>query len=751
MKNLSTILSLIALFAAQSAAFADGGGMMAQPFEEAAPRDPLDGLKLSENHFEACADKAFISDSTYRRDKAFWDRAIKECSDANIEVLPDTGFFSMFVNKFNEQDHENKAMDFLRKVGEKVKADMSVNIANLQKQVACLESPKSEGCSSVISALKANVEKVNPGLRQALALSEYENRGQRVEKPNAEDNINDQMKYPTAALSFKAVVQPLSDDEKKAAAAAYEADTQAIHGEWDAYVARKEKQIQDRRAKGVSEADLGRIFNDSYHKIKGWKGNYNNPDYNAFLMKARAEKFTKHRGDFVAGIYAAPILAFLGKPDALANCSAGKAEDCKLAADAAKKLLENNMEQRAKVEEAMKPTRQVGRAAKRKGAGDMLDLMSFGPQVKGVLAQDKSYCQSANGLQNLVNNKGTKDTTMVAGAAVGAFLVMGPGAGAALGATGAGVAAVNAATVLGFVAAGTGTIVGTGYHEYKVVQDQDQKFLNRATDQDGEAMTDIKTFQDAQDAYVLSSALQPLNLIGTGAAGLLGGYATKQAAKAAASHAMQSGLAQKGMTKEAIAKLTSDLNSKDPEIAAAATRALVKESGWTDEAINVVRQAASKNLISVFTHRKAMAAIKAEIKDAKTATAAIEALKKINSAKLNDGNRMDALEAALFGAKFFSKDASKGATKGPAFVEALANKINDWDQGLDGLAATYKLAASKMDLAEVKALGSLEARQDKAIRLAIRDELKNNPEYQAASKEGKEAMEDQLASCGIVR
>ncbi|MGZ3712944.1 MAG: hypothetical protein ACXVBE_14365, partial [Bdellovibrionota bacterium] len=248
---------------------------------------------------------------------------------------------------------------------------------------------------------------------------------------------------------------------------------------------------------------------------------------------------------------------------------------------------------------------------------------------------------------------------------------------------------------------------------------------------------------EAKEALAMNVALSPMNLMGTGAgavAGMVGRQATTQIGRASASKVLRAALKEKGHDEAAITKMFTELQSKDVATAHKASVAMFHDLGMDEDTLQVIQKAASKGLISMVTQRAAAKAIRENITNAPQAKRVMEILDGVNSAKLNDGNRLQALETALAGAKFGVKD--------PHY---LATKINDWEQGLDGLANTYNLAAKKLEnKAFVKKFKDLEDAQFHAFDESLDEELMaSNAEYKAATAEQRSAIRNEMHTCGI--
>lgn len=730
MKNLITLITL-ASFLGAPIARADGGGMMVPGTLDGKMQkqgSPLDRLKLTESPFEACKDKVFISNSVYEEDKEYWSQAIKECgNELNMEVVPDSGFFSMFVDKFSDNKDEKKAMEFLKKVQGEVSKDIAGNISTIQAQIACMENPKAAGCEKILGSLDKNIKSIAPSLRKELALSSYSDRTRAFEKPNIEENINTNLIAPTKHLAVDARMEALDADEINDAKKVFAAESEEIEKAWD-----------EKAAKGG--------------KFEGkaiTKGDYKNGMFEKFRVEQRSKKFDAHRAEYMKKLYSAPILGFLGSKDAVGNCLGGKNEACAEAKAAAKALLANNEKQLALVNNMIstKVATHGGKssATVEKKVSDLLDLMGYVPQVNRVLKSSPDYCQSATGVTNLVSNRSTKHTTGMIAAAIPLFMAGGAVGGAAANSlasaygvtAGAGMAAaVTAGNVLGMAAAGS-AIGAYSYHEASAnLNDQKEKFFNRATEEDGAAMTEIKNLQDAQTALAWDVILQPLNILVPGAGATVGLATTKMGAKIAASSSLRKALAEKGLAKETIQSLTTRLASKDAEVARAAGKEIMRELGWTEEGVKLVDAARKKGLISQFTHKDAINALGAEVKDSKLAARALKYLEEIDPSKaaavVNDGNREAKWEALVEGIR------SNADPKKTAEVYAK------WDEGAEGLTATFKAAreirAKNPGMSFEEAFAGPKGALDEKLTAS-------SAEYRAATPEGKAAQRKQLCEC----
>jgi hypothetical protein len=256
----------------------------------------------------------------------------------------------------------------------------------------------------------------------------------------------------------------------------------------------------------------------------------------------------------------------------------------------------------------------------------------------------------------------------------------------------------------------------------------------------GKAIGSVKDFEEARDQFALDLALSPSDWIGSGiflksaaAGAVIGKALLRPGAKVALSQALKN----KGLAEVEIQRLFTNLQSADPEIAKAAARKIITETGIDDNQIKFVRTAASKGLLFQ-KNPESIKAITKEIKDGRVYNRAVKILEDVNAAKVNAGNRDEVLKAAIAGAEFGVTDPKR-----------LAAVINDWDEGLDGLAKTYEVAAKKLEEPSIRGLASVQARQEAAFRSAL-DELRaSNPELKAMPENEWKEMRESMMTCPL--
>lgn len=227
---------------------------------------------------------------------------------------------------------------------------------------------------------------------------------------------------------------------------------------------------------------------------------------------------------------------------------------------------------------------------------------------------------------------------------------------------------------------------------------------------------------------------------------IVGGAALagKLGTKAASSAALKAALKKKGMSPAEITRVFADLNSGEQKTAARAAARLIKDLNLDEAEIRFMRQAAAKGVLKEQSGEAMMDPIRRQLAKLdlrernRVYTKAMEILQDVNSAKLNEGNRRQVLESAIAGAQFGIKD-----------PKVLAAKINDWDDGLEGLAKTFQLAKSRLDDPEIRAIANLEQRQDVAFRKALRELRDSNPELKAMPKSQWDEVEGSLVACGL--
>jgi hypothetical protein len=317
---------------------------------------------------------------------------------------------------------------------------------------------------------------------------------------------------------------------------------------------------------------------------------------------------------------------------------------------------------------------------------------------------------------------------------MGAAAVVGP---AILGT--AGVASATAGAVMATGVAATYS-VGYGLSQYQDYADAKRRTFSIVDGSTQHAVADIKDFEEARDNFAMSVALSPTDYLGTGLYLHTGAAMTytlgKLLAKPAARLALKNTLIRNGMAAFEADGVIKNLLSSDPKVASAAVKTVINNGGADGWKVNLLRVAASKGLVFEKNPEAAKAVLGA-IKDEKTARKAVSILENVNAAKVNEGNREEILNAARAGAEF-------GVTE----PKKLAGVINDWDQGLDGLAKAYEVATSKLAGIDPAKFPTLKDRQFEALSQSLDELMEASPEFKAMAAEERAKAKQQMMGCG---
>lgn len=732
-------------------------GLVSKAAGEGSGGDPLGTLKIESSPFEVCQDKAFISRKLYQQNKAYWDQAMEECgNDLQLEVIGDTGFFQSMLKKLQSgQPDGAKSVEFLQLLAEQAKKNIETSRAFNQAALRCAENPATDGCENILGGLQKQIDKVRPNMRQALALSAYGQRNQQREFDESYRNVNNLLEAPTAGLHFDVKRVALSTEELADAVEQFDDDSKEIQKAYDESIAKRLEAFEAAQKAGRTDPQTRQWAANA----ASLKGNYKSAEFGKFRTQKRYEKMEGYRQAFIESVYKAPVLAVLNDKDAGAfgQCLKGDAGACKAVAEAQKKLEANAVAQIEKINDMLNPTvsTRAGKAKRKGGVADMIELMAFMPTVKKLLEKNPAYCGAATELVAELENKGYRDMGLLIGGAV-AGTIASAGVGSVIGggiALGSGATLATGGAVIGGALAGGVSGYAFYKHDADKEQDRNEKFLSRNTDETGEALVEIKDLQEAKDALALNIATSPLNLVGTGifkgaaavATGALAGGAAAGAykgiraasIKAGANRQLREAMKAKGYSEEAVTKLVNDLNGKDVGLARQASQTLMKALDLDDDMINVVQAASSRGLISGMTQRSAIKAIREEVADGKDAAAILKTLEKLNPAKINEVNRAQTLDLVMSASKF-------GLTP-----ENTARIAGEWTEGVDALSSALRKASKNLERADVKALPTAEARQERALQLALREKVDDAPAYKGYSDAQKDDLVASMSKCPL--
>lgn len=737
--------------------------------EASAPADPFKNLKFQDSPFEACKDVTMISNSDFKNNESFWKEAIGECG-INVQILPDTGFFQTVASSLREQDVGTSSLEFLKKVGERAGSYQKLNndLADHLRHCALKDkewfdtkrgnaTSQAEkdfydfgSCEKVVAREKDRVKEM--GRQARIKRAVLEATGSRWE------GMKGFIKSVTGA-KLPIETMPISADEMAEAKKIIAENDKAANDEFQNVIKEnmakleeakaKQKEANDKLRSGKFQDDggvaMGVAMSDPFMSLPGWfkewhtetrggtnpNTNFAKPWVDTAKMPIQNKIWAQHKDEFLGILGQVPALAYIPSADPSdADIAQGSAEVLKNGEAELKDI-------RAKLAKANLNVWRNGRAIQTPTQEDkvksLLEMMKYGPIVNELVKEDPFSCRTATGVANMIlSSDHRKNAALIVGmvGTVAAAAVIGP-------VVLAGTALASPALLATGVGAAWGAKVVYGDHE-DFVRARQRAFSVVETQENGRAIADVKDFDASRDQFVMSVALSPLDLVGSGL-GVKGAKTLFPAFfRSGGKASLTAALKKRGLRDVEITKLLSDLDSTDAAIAGPAARKIMAEVGIDQNHVNFVRLAASKGLFKPESP-EAFAAIMKEVKDRKiNLKVANEVLADVNAAKINSGNREQVIRAALAGAEFGHRDPKK-----------LAAVINDWDQGLDGLARTYEVAKAKMELPEIRGLATLEARQNASFSKALDEMMDANPEFKVLSAEERAAAKGQMMACGI--
>lgn len=656
-----------------------------------------------------------------------------------------------------------------------------------------------EKCGGLLASVKSVVKDVGPKVRVKNAVMK--------QTASVIGSVGNAIKSVTTALPFEKV--PLSDAEKAEVAKILAEDNKKVEEEFAKKVKEQEANVARLKALPINknQTRIDQLMDDKNGRLvnaqiptwyKEWSressngANPNSPQArlqrDKEMLSMRNEAYTKHTEDFQKALQSAPVIAYLGPKkakvkvaeyDAMGNATGGQVEvdgaavhgefDNADIASAAAELLKNGHEQWKEIGKTLvkgeKAKNQKVTTASYDAMGNatggeetmdgsaanaakgMVDLLKNGAVVREILAEDRSFCRTATGLANFVANQDLKKTGLiVAGMLAGGVgaAVYGPAALAAVGVAGA--SSTVLATAAALPAAGA-----LYYKDFKEYGDAKARVFNVAHTVEGKegagrTLAEVKDFEEARDAVILSLAASPADLMGLGigkgavvAAGYLGG---KIGAKKGASRAITASLRKKGMSDIEIAQVLKNVDSDDAAVSGQAAMKIFKELEGDPRELKLARELTRTRILAdqnvgAFDNvqerlRKLPAAERAQVFDRVE-----ETLKNVNTAKINAANRTQALEAVVSGAQL------------GADPKRLAAIVGDWDSGLDGLAVAFDAARKHMNKPEIRGLASADDRLTAALRKGLDDLKAGNPDLKAMPEKEWVPMRDQMIRCPV--
>jgi len=462
-----------------------------------------------------CENVALLKSKDYGKARENWDHAINDCK-ANVQVLPDTGFFSAMLGvlgKITPNDQEKiKVVDFLRQLGQKTIDNLDYNATQTERQIFCAKAlaekdhaddPKD--CAALIADLKAAISEKGSEYRVELELMKYTS-GVGNRAASSLRSLFGQT-YPGEKLE-------LSEEERNRASALTAEVDRRVAAEMEAGVQANLKLFAEAKAK-VGEAEA---FHDTSIApwFRSWYLNSNkgtNPDspqarlhWNNEISARKQLRFDEHYKTFSAAMGAAPIVNYLEKRIP---------SEAEITAAAAK-LLANNRKVRQDVADLMEKTsaHPTGhrKLTEQEKIDELLKLMQNGAVVRSVLGENPSHCGSAAAVLHYISNRKTTSGVLAVAGLAGAS-VLAPALVGSLG-TYVGVAGAGFTITSSALTGALSTAAGTYdlYSKYENAKDGERRVMAYAHSVDdklgaGKAIAETSELQDTRNAFAIHAAV----------------------------------------------------------------------------------------------------------------------------------------------------------------------------------------------------------------------------------------------------
>ncbi len=711
-------------------------------------------IDFSGLQFKECKAIGVLDHDAYVKDRDFWDQAINQCG-IQVQVAPETSWFSSFLGKMASPVDEKTSADFLKKVGERAKQYAVQNNNNTEYLLACASNDKAwfeavskklgkkitlANCKNDLEKLKQKIQSRRKEQRVLISLSNY---GNLIPAESVEAqliNINVNLDQRLGVISPK--MSPLFAAEEKEATDRFVADTKKIDGEFNQILIDQGVQAKRMRAEGMPESQIRQTFPALFEK---------NPKMTRFYLRFRGQEreklHTEYRDKYVKLVSDVPVMMYLSK---------NSPSDQDLV-PALKKVLENGREQVGKIDHSLTYFNKEGKKA---NFSTLTELMKYGPVVRSLLKEDAKSCGVATAVMNQLAQKDiSRNGAMIVGTL--GFVPLSIAKGPAL--LGISASALNSA-LLG-VAAVTPLAVETTASDILKANDLESRVLSVADTTEGSgghALGDVKELTEGRDSVVTSLALFPTNYIGLGvvkgagilaggaAAGLTVKTAERFLERSAARNAIVKGLRAKGMEEKAVETVMQDLKSGDAARASKAGATIVKNLEIDPKEIDMVRVAANHNLLSADKDdplkyiNLMMKDLPENVKERKLATrVALDILEKTNGAKINEANRKDIAKAVV-----------AAANLGHPNPEHVGRLAIEWaargDGSLKNWSEVMRLAKQEIGKREIASVSDPAERVEKAIESALDKMRKDSPAFSKMSDAEWAQVRQQMArECGI--
>lgn len=724
--------------------------------------DPLTRANFKPNPFKnVCEGVVLLPQKSYEQDKAYWDAAQAQClKDIPVQIMPDANWYGILQLELGKEKEQAAGADFLAKLGERTLASLDFN--NMMSEVwmhcANLSDPKQAAaekawfgdrfkigmqqnsspenykflselydpskCPSRIAELKKLINergstyRVNREVMKQTA-SGLDRVGQGAK--SLMGNVADFFHFESPELPGDKV--PLSDSEKARVEMAMKNSylEEEVRKGVIKEASAASKILMDLSKKGLGAPDICNTMQPGYMEYYLKSCGEFDPDHlspaasDALEMEVPIRKYQQlYSSAFEAysqSLGEARILAFLETPNP---------SDADLA-KAAAKLLDNGKKTKEHYASVARPKwRGNGRGSgkpptDKEKIDDMQELMRNGAILRDVLREHPEDCAVAAGLVNLYSTQDGRN-----GALIGVGLVAGgiatAGAGPALFGA-AGISVSGAALLSGVGAASAAVWVGHDYENF--VRTKQDTFNIVHSDEGtfgaGVPLNDMEDYYAARDSFLLSVAMSTIP-----DSAVLGMFA-----KGGKGAAMLAKLVGEGKSSQLIKQLGSSTKS----VAKSALQSIKDIFGITAAEEKLVQQAMAKHLFDPKDgYSKFLAALRnsADPKDQKAREILFNRMGAIMDKVTpgSTGSKPDAMRLVIAAAQLGQHDPKQLAGQAlkmyQSQTEAVANAINSWDEGINGLTSAYEKARQNMDLPEIKALAP-ELQQRAAFKKALKD------------------------------
>ncbi len=753
--------------------------------------DVVNGLKLQTSPFEACKDVSLLSRKDYEKNREFWQQTLAECPDVarELQILPDAGFLSSFVGYMGEAEENLRSVDFLNRLGEEAKKSIIENNRLTKFLLACAKND-----NAAISAVKGdapaatkdffdvkNCGELLSSVNKAAAAKGKDARIQYALVKHFGSNaaaagrgIRSGLSKITSLWGGEGFVLPL---EKQSLSAEEKAQVDRTIQEQNARMDQEfQKKLQEINAKverlkklnvnkgqyrldSLMDEKDGRYVESGipswyieYDRESSQGKNPNSPQAKLHkervMMEMQNQILAEHSDAFHNAISAAPIVAYLEKGNP-------NAADIAKAADA---LLKNGEAELKKIEDTMK-TSKVLMTHRKQGGGkalvtlapdpdaaakNMMEFMKYGPLVRKLLEEDKMNCRTATGLANYISGSEMRNATLIVGGMLAGGAVVGLAAGAA-GLTAAGITGAVAGSAL----IPSGVLYYNDYDKYAKAQQRTFNVAHTIEDEVGAGtlLADTKEFEAARNNFTFAVATAGTGIdvwgLGLGKGALMGAALAgrRLVLQPASKLALAKQLRTKGLGEAEIKRLIDDIASADPNVSGQAVMKIMKETGIDSRDVRLARELTRTRLVNdqnVEAFDNIMARLKKLPESERQLVYARveETLKDVNSAKINAGNRTQALEAIVAGAMFGAEP------------KRIASVVGEWEDGLEGLAKAFDAAGKHLKASDVTGMPA-DLRLQTAFKRGLDDLRSANPELKAIPEDRWAAMKDEMSACPL--